>query len=61
MHPTTPDGQTLYTLPEAARELQKEACRTHGHSWDIVIGGGKPIRIQCECGLAFAIGERLSG
>lgn len=62
-HPTPPydDGNT-YTLTQAAREIAKQECRYHGHTWDVVeTFGGSPAEVVCtRCGESHAVAAKGS-
>jgi hypothetical protein len=50
-----PDDKALYTLEEAAAELEKRLCSTYGHEWDtLLLGMIQPVQIKCvRCGVTY--------
>lgn len=50
-------SEQTYTLAEARRELARQECQRHGHSWDVVstLGDG-PVSIVCgTCGWSGSV------
>jgi len=47
---TSGNGDGLYTLEEARREMARRECAGFGHDLDIVYQGAEPVRLVCGRG-----------
>lgn len=60
--PLPEGGESRYTLAEAQRELARQECKVHGHSFDVVQEVGKgPVEIICSngCGGSWDVSDRI--